>query len=973
MPIAFETPQLLLLALPVAWLWWEFGVEGAPNVRNAFRATPLMRLLAAVLLVFAMSGPKWIGRAGGTDLLLVLDRSLSMPPGSDERLGEIIGLAEGERDEADRVGVVSFGASSVEEKEPSKDSFGGFTKSVDRTGSDLAAALDYAALLASGGRRAHVLVVSDGEYTGRDPAAGPAALLAARGVPVSFRHVARVEGPDAAAVSLDMPESVEPKARYQFSARVWANRTMKAGWTLFRDGAPIANGTRELRRGENVIFLRDVARRQGLRRYEFEIAAEGDGKPENDRALGALRVEGPARVLVVNSTGSATTGLAAILRAGGLEVDAVPSRGSRLSVEVLDAYRAVCLENVPAGDVGAGALANVRRWVESSGTGLLVTGGRSSFGAGGYFHSPLDEALPVSMELREEIRKYSVALVNVLDRSGSMAMDSATPGRTKMDLAALGAAATIEMLSDYDEVGVIAVDSSAHIIQRIAPASNRHAMIGRVRSIKSMGGGIYVYTGLLAGSRMLSRSDIATKHLILFADAADAEEPGEYVDLLQKMQEAGMTVSVIGLGSDTDCDAAFLKDVAKRGGGEVYFTQDARDLPLLFSQEVTRVARASFVQEETAVATLPGLLELGTLGGVKLPSVGGFNVTFPRPGATVAAVTVGDEEALPVLAFWRRSLGRVAALTVEADGASSGRFAAWKDRTRVMTTLVGWLAGSEATDLGRTRVVRRPGEMEVRFEIEPGAELAVAGAAPRLAVIRPDEQREAEPAEFEWRDERTLVARVPLAEPGVYLPAIDFAELGALRASPVSVSYAAEFLPQNVTAGGARASGREVLESLARATGGAECVDMASAFRAGEGRRPAAEEKPLDNVLAAVAVALLVLEIAGRRLGLWARLAAAMRSAAGRLGRARPEGKRGEEAAGDKEASAPAAAGVTLGRPIPPAEPPGAEAPEGAEAARAEAKPTSRAAPERPDATRRKAGLGDALKRAKSWTRRKKK
>ena len=431
MPIAFETPQLLLLALPVGWLWWEFGLEGAPHLRNAFRATPLVRLLIAMLLVLAMAGPKWVGRPGGTDLLFVLDRSLSMPPGSDERLGEIIGLTEDERGEVDRVGVISFGASSVTEKQPSKDSFGGFTKRVDRTGSDLAAALEHAAALSYGGRRAHVLVASDGEYTGRDPAAGPAALLAARGVPVSFRHVARLEGPDAAAVSLDMPESVELKARYQFSARVWANRAMKAGWTLFRDGAPIAKGTRELRRGENVIFLRDVARTPGLRRYEFEIVAEGDGKPENDRALGALRVEGPARVLVVSSTGSGTTGLAGILRAGGLEVDAAPSRGSRLSVEVLDGYRAVCLENVPAGDVGAGALASVRRWVESSGTGLLVTGGRSGFGAGGYFRSPLDEALPVSMELREEIRKYSVALVSVLDRSGSMRADSATPGRTK--------------------------------------------------------------------------------------------------------------------------------------------------------------------------------------------------------------------------------------------------------------------------------------------------------------------------------------------------------------------------------------------------------------------------------------------------------------------------------------------------------------------------------------------------------------
>ena len=67
MPFAFETPQLLLLALPAAWLWWAFGLEGRSGLHNALRATPLIRLAIALLLVTAMAGPT-MGAAPAIDV-----------------------------------------------------------------------------------------------------------------------------------------------------------------------------------------------------------------------------------------------------------------------------------------------------------------------------------------------------------------------------------------------------------------------------------------------------------------------------------------------------------------------------------------------------------------------------------------------------------------------------------------------------------------------------------------------------------------------------------------------------------------------------------------------------------------------------------------------------------------------------------------------------------------------------------------
>ena len=49
-----------------------------------------------------------------------------------------------------------------------------------------------------------------------------------------------------------------------------------------------------------------------------------------------------------------------------------------------------------------------------------------------------------------------------------------------------------------------------------------------------MGGGIFTYTALVTAARMVQESEKGTRHIVLFADAADAEEPGDYQRLLER-------------------------------------------------------------------------------------------------------------------------------------------------------------------------------------------------------------------------------------------------------------------------------------------------------------------------------------------------------------------------------------------------------------------------------------------------------
>ena len=568
-----------------------------------------------------------------------------------------------------------------------------FVQEVDADGSDLASAISLASSLIPRARPGRIIVLTDGEANGA-PVQAVAHEAADRGIPVDYRFFGRGEAADAAVESLDLPGTIDEREPFQFSAWIRSDRTIDAEAVLSRDGVEIARSKRTFSAGPTQLTFRDLIDHPGIARYELKLVAPDDRVPENNRGTAAIRVEAPATILIANASGEPDN-LSRALGAGKLNVKTVTPRSLPHDLAGYSAFRAVILENVPARDVGPLALGALSRFATDLGGGVLLTGGGGSFGQGGYFKSVMDPYLPVSMEVKNEHRKLSLAMVVALDRSGSMAMP-AGEGRTKMDLANLGTCAAIETLGPYDEVGVIAVDSAPHIVSPLGAAEDTETICARTRTIRSMGGGIFVFSALLSAAEMVQQSDKGTRHIVLFADAADAEEPGDYKKLLETITPLGITVSVIGMGKESDPDAEFLKDVARRGNGRIYFSDSVEDLPRVFAEEAITVARSSFIDQPTPSRALEDMVLLGDLPSSKFPEVDGFNLSYLQPGATMAVVSEDDFHA-PLLAFWHRGLGRVAALTLEVDGKYSGRLNRWKDFGSFATGLGRWLLGGDPT------------------------------------------------------------------------------------------------------------------------------------------------------------------------------------------------------------------------------------------------------------------------------------
>ena len=195
--------------------------------------------------------------------------------------------------------------------------------------------------------------------------------------------------------------------------------------------------------------------------------------------------------------------------------------------------------------------------VEHSGLGLWMIGGEQSFGVGGYLHTPLEKVLPVNLEIRDDIRKMGIALGVSLDRSGSMSAPVG-PNLTKMDLANQGTASALTLLNNMDSVYVAAVDTNNHDIVPFQDVSDVQSLTTNILGIESTGGGIYVGTALEAQHQALKDSTQKNRHVILFADATDAERDMDHKPIIQRMRADDITISVIALTIQTIATLVFI-------------------------------------------------------------------------------------------------------------------------------------------------------------------------------------------------------------------------------------------------------------------------------------------------------------------------------------------------------------------------------------------------------------------------------
>ena len=807
--MSFIQPLWLLLTIPAGLLIWHFPL---PN-----RIMRWLRILTYITIILAISGLR-IKLPGSDGITVVIaDRSASMPHNADQSQKEIIKIIGDEMGAQHQLAVISFAGHAAIEQPPIHSTFSSFQQNINPHNSALSDALAQAQQLIPHHTPGRILLLSDGLWSGTDPST-EALRCSARNIAIDYRPMIRPIANDLYIHQISAPRSVPINQGFYINAWIGLNTRSDVHYTLTRNNQTISTGTRRFSKGIHKITFRDKPTSAKTADYLLTISSEQpDPLPENNKARFLVSTKNKPSLLLLSETDG--NGLQKLLTNSGLEINKLPPTSTALELTSLAGMRGVILENVLASKLSERGMENLRQWLEVTGRGMLITGGQHSFGAGGYFKSPLDPILPVSMELRKEHRKFAMAIVVVLDRSGSMSAP-VSGGKTKMDLANMGTAQVLDLMSDMDEIGVIAVDSAPHTILNICTADDARAQRGKILNIESMGGGIYVYEGLKAAVNMLASAKAETRHIILFADAADAEEPGAYIQLLEECRKNNITCSVVALGDKSDSDAMLLEDIAKTGGGRSLFTTDPNSLPRLFAQDTFAVARSTFLDEPVPIKQTTGYsLISGSRADLGQLTLGGYNLCYLRNGAFLAAQTL-DEYNAPVIAGWNVGAGRVAAYTGEADGKYTGAIAKRDEYSKMLTSITRWCAG-EYNPLSNGMMLRtdiRNGSCRIELWLDPARETTTLSTTPTVQLLRSTEHSATtrEELTMQWQNADLLTADILLNGSEVVLPIVYIPGESPQPQPPVTLPYSAEYNPQQ--------SGRgiETLKRLADMTDGSE-------------------------------------------------------------------------------------------------------------------------------------------------------
>lgn len=652
-------PKMLGLALLAPFFLWMIGRSLADLPWPQRILSVVLRIGFVILLALGLSRLARTATTQKVCTVYLVDVSESVPDAAieDARVEITKGLKEKPADAlvrvitfAKRPRVVAMADDAKEAPVLDRHDAPTTAPAAKRTGlgaaTDLASAMQLAYGQYPAGYLRRAVILSDGVQTDGDILA-EANRARDFGVKIFTIPYHRPVPGEVALRDLRVPDKVRVGEPFNLHANIFSSRPQKIRATL-KQGEAI-NGldgirTLDLKPGDNDITFKSVVRVAGEVTYALDLTdIPEDRFKENNRFAVSVAVPGRPTVLYAEGNPARATYLANALSAQELEVDVRGPREIPSSIRELERYDFVILSDAPAEAVSLTQQDAIESYVRDLGGGFLFAGGEAGYGLGGWYHTTIERILPVRMDAEKRRDEPQVAMVLVLDRSGSM---SGLP----IEMAKAAAKATADTLASDDLIEVIAFDSAPTRVVRMTPAKHRARIQNDIARIQA-GGGTEIFSALDAAYQTLTVTRARRKHVILLTDG---QAPHNGIrDLVQAMAAEGITASAVGLGSGID--EQLLRLISDGGGGRLYKVADPQSLPKVFTRETEMVSRNAAVEEyfQPKVVAPADFLRGVDMGSA--PFLHGYVATKMKPPP--AQEILQSEVAEPILARWHVGLG----------------------------------------------------------------------------------------------------------------------------------------------------------------------------------------------------------------------------------------------------------------------------------------------------------------------------
>jgi len=824
--------------------WLRLPQDSGDRIALGARGA-LLLLLCSVFANPAM--PQQLDRM---NVVFLLDLSDSVSAAARERAYRFVDAAVRAAGPGDQHGVVVFGADAVVDQPLSaRTEAVAPQKAVDGKGTNLYQAMQLGLAMLPAGQSNRIVLASDGRQNAGSAYAGAQAVKAA-GADLHYVASPLTVEHEVVAEEIILPREVKFGEPFHAKVVAWSHKENAGRISLFRNGQFLGSQRVKLLPGRNIFSYRQALDREGVQVYQAAIEADADTVQQNNRAVGTVLVHGRPQVLLADRDRGNAASLAAALRAQQLEVTLVEPAGIPKTMDGLKKYDGIILSNVSAIQLDKARMTLIRDYVRDQGGGLIMVGGDQSFGVGGFYQTPVEEALPVTMDVKQKVDVPNLSIVLSIDRSDSMTMRAGTRA-TYLDLAKEAAHVVVDLLDENSEVAVMSWDTQWKWEVPLRAANNKEEIHRGIASIVS-GAATDGYPALRESYNVLAKRPSLLKHVIFLTDGQMRTE--QFPALVQQMARDQITVSTVAVGRFAD--ERLLLDIARWGKGRFYKAEDSQSLPRIFAVE-TQLASNSTVVEQAFKPRLvdPGHEMAQEIDWRNAPPLQGYVATTAKSSAQQVLISHWDD---PVLATWRYGLGRAAAFTSDANPRWAGQWIQWREFNKFWAQLVRWTLRSPTAGGTTATVERRDGSGEVFIDAVDAQGRFVNFLDAQVGVVAPDRERSV--IDLEQVGPGRYRGRFPAAKEGVYLVGmaqrVEQRELGSQVAGLV-VPYAEELRELGVD--GAQ------LKQMAEVADGGALEDPREVFQ--KGRRSFSVSVAIWPWLVGLAAVLLILEIALRRFG----------------------------------------------------------------------------------------------------------
>ena len=873
LPIQFDRPGwllLLVLLVPVLYLAW--GGLTRSGARSRAVASTITRCIIVILLATAIAKPVWEKTGEGVSVIVVLDRSQSIPRHLQEQSVAVLQewTSSDRRGEHNRLAVISVGRDAVIGSMPHEGTvFEPASNEPIGSATNLAKGVQLALALLPQDTASRILVVSDGNETdGR--VLNVASIAKANGVPIDvlplqYDHlqevmIEKVVVPSQTRIGQSIP--VRIILRSVGNARGVLHLLQNEREVNISDiegqlGLPLA-----LKSGVNAVVFDIPIQTSGPQKFEamWVPSDNSDTISANNTGLAVSFVSQGGLVLLVTQNQSASSHLQNLLVTAGIQVEVrSPQEVPRDSIG-FSAFDAVILANIPRWSLDDLQEQNLFTFVHDVGGGLLMTGGPTAFGAGGWIGSKLEQAMPLKCEPPQTRQLPRGALALIMH---SCEMPEGNYWGQRM------ASAAVDSLSELDFIGIVEYDwnggnGTLNNSGWTLPLSLAGDKIKAHDAINSLVFGDMqdFESPMQLALDGLVELDAAQRHVIIITDG-DPSAPSQ--ELLEAYRTNEITVSTVMVGGHgSPMDQQKMQGIAIVTGGRFYMVNDPNTLPSIFIKEAQLNSR-SLLQEGGTwdVALRPSIS--GPVREVQeVPQLGGYVVTGNKAGfaQTPWVVPVSDGED-PLFAWWHFGIGKSVAFTSDLGDRWATQWPSWPGFQKFWEATVRWCMRGAS-----------PPNMMVTSKVEGGRGIVTLEAVDdeagflnfmrsKAVVINPN--GEAQPLTLQQTGPGRYHAEFDAQSSGAWLVNIAFqngdGEMTGRIPTAVTVPYAQEY--SATTANGA------LLHELASSTGGRvlaladlESIDL---FDDSDVVFPESPQSIWD-LLAILAASILIIDVAIRRL-----------------------------------------------------------------------------------------------------------